>query len=502
MALYEKYPLTVFNSLNRQKELFTPLVPGRVGLYVCGPTVYNEAHLGNVRTFLTFDILNRYLTFLGYQVRYVRNITDVGHLVSDADEGEDKIEKRARLEKIEPMEIVQKYTNGFHAVTRLFNLIDPNIEPTATGHIIEQIEMVERIIANGYGYEVNGSVYFDVKKFLEKYDYGKLSGRKVDELLEQTRESLEGGQEKRYFADFAIWKAASENTIMKWNSPWGKGVPGWHLECSVMSTKYLGETFDIHGGGMDLKFPHHECEIAQSVGADGNDPVRYWMHGNMLTVNGTKMSKSLGNSFLPLELITGNHPLLDQGYSAMTVRFFFLQAHYRSTVDFSNEALKAAEKGYKKLMNALKDVDSLSGDFAAGAGEMDKEIERMVDELFQNLSDDLNTAKALAVLFEMSAVINGLINNQLKASNLSQQAADKLSKTFKEVITHVLGLEDDSTGNDNKLDGVMQLLIELRAKARADKDWSTSDKIRDDLQSAGITLKDSKDGTSYIFEKS
>ncbi|MCB0482126.1 MAG: cysteine--tRNA ligase [Flavobacteriales bacterium] len=500
MALYEKYPLTVFNSLNRQKELFTPLVADRVGLYVCGPTVYNEAHLGNVRTFLTFDILYRYLTYLGYKVRYVRNITDVGHLVSDADEGEDKIEKRARLEKIEPMEIVQKYTNGFHAVTKLFNLIDPNIEPTATGHIIEQIEMVERIIANGYGYEVNGSVYFDVKKFLEKYDYGKLSGRKVDELLEQTRESLEGGSDKRYFADFAIWKAAAENTIMKWNSPWGKGVPGWHLECSVMSTKYLGETFDIHGGGMDLKFPHHECEIAQSIGADGKDPVRYWMHGNMLTVNGTKMSKSLGNSFLPLELITGEHPLLDQGYSAMTVRFFFLQAHYRSTVDFSNDALKAAEKGYKKLMNSLKAVKSLDLDFAKQKGESDGDVDRMIVELFENLSDDLNTAKALAVLFEMSALINGLSNQQVHPNTLSIDSFKKLASTFSDVIENVLGLQDDASGSTNKLNDVMNLLIELRAKARADRDWSTSDKIRDDLQSAGITLKDNKEGTSYIIE--
>lgn len=498
MALYDQYPLAVFNSLGKKKERFEPINAPHVGLYVCGPTVYNEAHLGNVRTFLTFDILWRYLEHLGYKVRYVRNITDVGHLVSDADEGEDKIEKRARLEALEPMEIVQKYTNGFHAVTRLFNLKDPSIEPSATGHIIEQIEMVQRIIDNGFGYESNGSVYFDVKSFMEKYDYGKLSGRKVEDLLEQTRENLEGGNEKRFFADFAIWKGASENTIMKWNSPWGYGVPGWHLECSVMSTKYLGESFDIHGGGMDLKFPHHECEIAQSVGADGHDPVRYWMHGNMLTVNGTKMSKSLGNSFLPLELIAGDHPLLDQGYSPMTTRFFMLQAHYRSTLDFSNEALKAAEKGYKRLMNAQRSLNQLKFDNAGDINaELNQEIKDLCEQCYIEMGDDINTPKTIAVLFELSNKINAFTNKQLPLNSITQDTFDHLKVTFNAMITDVLGLLDETDGNNNKLDDVMQLLIDMRAEARANKDWGLSDKIRDELQNVGITLKDGADGTSF-----
>ncbi|MBD78647.1 MAG: cysteine--tRNA ligase [Crocinitomicaceae bacterium] len=498
MALYDKYPVAIFNSLGKKKEKFEPINAPRVGLYVCGPTVYNEAHLGNVRSFLTFDVVWRYLEHLGYKVRYVRNITDVGHLVSDADEGEDKIEKRARLEELEPMEIVQKYTNGFHYVTHLFNLKDPSIEPTATGHIQEQIEMVKRIIDNGYGYEVNGSVYFDVKKFSEKYDYGKLSGRKVDELLEQTRDNLEGGNEKQFFADFAIWKGASENTLMKWNSPWGQGVPGWHLECSVMSTKYLGEQFDIHGGGMDLKFPHHECEIAQSVGADGTEPVRYWMHGNMLTVNGTKMSKSLGNSFLPLELVAGDHPLLDQGYSPMTARFFMLQANYRSTLDFSNEALKAAEKGYKRLMNALKSLNGLSFENQGKTDYgLDDEINKQCEQVYVEMSDDFNTPKAIAVLFELVNKINAFENNQLNLSSIKESTFDTLKKVFNSMVTDVLGLMDESDGESNKLQEVMNFLINMRDEARANKNWELSDKIRDDLSELGITLNDGKDGSSF-----
>lgn len=501
MALYEKYPVEVFNSLGKKKELFEPLNPPRVGLYVCGPTVYNEAHLGNVRSFLTFDIVWRYLEFLGYKVRYVRNITDVGHLVNDADEGEDKIEKRARLEELEPMEIVQKYSNGFHAVTRLFNLKDPSIEPTATGHIIEQIEMVQRIITNGFAYEVNGSVYFDVKKYMESHDYGQLSGRKVDDLLEQTRDSLEGGNEKRFFADFAIWKGASENTIMKWNSPWGKGVPGWHLECSVMSTKYLGEKFDIHGGGMDLKFPHHECEIAQSVGADGNDPVKYWMHGNMLTVNGTKMSKSLGNSFLPLELVAGDHPLLEQGYSPMTTRFFMLQAQYRSTLDFTNDALKAAEKGYKRLMAAQRNLNSLKYTTPSSiSSNLDQEINILLEQSMLEMSNDFNTPKTIAVLFELGNKINSFSNNQLNLSTISEETFNRLTNHFNAMVTDVLGLIDESENDSNKLNEVMGILIDMRAEARANKDWSMSDSIRDNLKAKGIILNDGKEGSSFSIE--
>ena len=501
MALYEKYPVEIFNSLGKKKKIFEPINAPHVGLYVCGPTVYNEAHLGNVRSFLTFDIVWRYLEHLGYNVRYVRNITDVGHLVGDADEGEDKIEKRARIEQIEPMEIVQKYTNGFHNVTQLYNLRNPSIEPTATAHILEQIEMVQRIIKNGYGYEVNGSVYFDVKRFSEKYDYGKLSGRKVEEQLEQTREGLEGGSDKRYFADFAIWKGAAENTLMKWNSPWGKGVPGWHLECSVMSTKYLGEKFDIHGGGMDLKFPHHECEIAQSIGADGTEPVRYWMHGNMLTVNGTKMSKSLGNSFLPMELITGDHELLEQGYSPMTTRFFMLQANYRSTLDFSNDALKAAEKGYKRLIKTLRTLNALHYEVEGTLNEkLNTEIDSLCEQVYMKLSDDFNTPKAIAVLFDLVNNINGFKDKHLKLSSISKVTFEKLVNTFNPIITDVLGLLDEADGKSNKLDDVMQLLMDMREEARANKDWSLSDKIRDDLKEKGIVLNDGKGGSSFTIE--
>jgi cysteinyl-tRNA synthetase len=498
MALYDQYPVEVFNSLGKKKEKFEPLNPPRVGLYVCGPTVYNDAHLGNLRSFLTFDIVWRYLEHLGYNVRYVRNITDVGHLVSDGDDGEDKIEKRARLEQIEPMEIVQKYTNGFHNVNKVFNLKEPSIEPTATGHIVEQIEMVQKIIANGYGYEVNGSVYFDVHKFQEKYDYGKLSGRKVEDLLEQTRDNLTGGSEKRFFADFAIWKGASENTLMKWNSPWGMGVPGWHLECSVMSTKYLGEQFDIHGGGMDLKFPHHECEIAQNIGAGGKDPVRYWMHGNMLTVNGTKMSKSLGNAFLPMELIAGDHELLDQGYSPMTIRFFLLQAQYRSTIDFSNDALKAAEKGYKRLTNAFRLISKMEAPDAGKINtELDTEINQLCEQVYVEMSDDFNTPKTIAVLFDLANKINSFANNQIPLNSISKETFNNMKATFSTFITEVLGLEDEVEGGSDKLEDVMQMLIEMRAEARANKNWDLSDEIRDKLNAVGIMLNDGKEGSDY-----
>ena len=488
--------LKIYNTLSSSKELFEPINAPFVGLYTCGPTVYSDVHLGNVRTFLTFDVVYRYLTYLGYKVRYVRNITDVGHLQSDGDTGEDKIEKRARLEKIEPMEIVQKYTNGFHDTVKLFNLIDPSIEPTATGHIVEQIEMVQRIIDNGYGYEINGSVYFDVKKYAEKYNYGELSGRKIDELKEQTREELEGGAEKRFFADFAIWKAASPETIMKWNSPWGVGVPGWHLECSVMSTKYLGEQFDIHGGGMDLKFPHHECEIAQSVGADGISPVRYWMHGNMLTVNGAKMSKSLGNSFLPLELISGDHPLLDKGYSPMTVRFFFLQAHYRSTVDFSNDALSAAEKGYKRLMDSVKTLEKLT--FSASSS-FDISIYR--NRIFEALDDDFNTPIAIAVLFDLVKVINSVAN---KTENISENDLKALKQLYYAVIFEILGLTNEmgleNQGDDVLVDGVMATILEMRKALKQKKDFELADLVRNKLSELNVVIKDTREGTEWTYE--
>ncbi len=487
--------LHIYNSLTRKKEEFKPINPPFVGLYVCGPTVYSDVHLGNVRTFLTFDVVFRYLTFLGYKVRYVRNITDVGHLLDDSDEGEDKIEQRAKLEKIEPMEIVQKYTNGFHDTIAQFNLIPPSIEPTATGHIMEQIEMVQRIIDNGLAYEVNGSVYFDVKKYAEKNNYGELSGRNIDEQLEQSRENLEGGNEKRFFADFAIWKKASPETIMKWNSPWGQGVPGWHLECSAMSTKYLGKEFDIHGGGMDLKFPHHECEIAQSVGADGMSPAKFWMHGNMLTVNGTKMSKSLGNSFLPHELISGNHPLLEKGYSAMTTRFFFLQANYRSTVDFSNEALNAAEKGYKRLMTAIEILNKIEP-----SNYSNVDVNSLINDCHQGMNDDFNTPVTIAHLFDGVKIINSLNDRK---NTISKEDLESLKTHYHTFVFDILGLKsehDNSSKDDSILDNVMDVILTLRNQSKLNKDWATADLIRDELKKLNITIKDSKDSSFWEYE--
>ncbi len=490
----ENTSLYIYNSLSGKKEEFKPINPPFVGLYVCGPTVYSDVHLGNIRSFMTFDVVYRYLTYLGYKVRYVRNITDVGHLLGDADEGEDKIEKEAKLSKVEPMEIVQKYTNGFHETSTQFNLLPPSIEPTATGHIIEQIEMVQRIIDNGFAYEVNGSVYFDVKKYAEKHNYGGLSGRKIEEQLEQTRENLEGGTEKRFFADFAIWKKSSEETIMKWNSPWGKGVPGWHLECSAMSTKYLGKEFDIHGGGMDLKFPHHECEIAQSVGADGIEPAKYWMHGNMLTVNGTKMSKSLGNSFLPHELIAGNHPLLDKGYSAMTTRFFFLQANYRSTVDFSNEALQAAEKGYKRLMSAISILDKLNS-----SDNSTVNVDELIEKCYNSMNDDFNTPVTIAHLFDGVKMINSINDDK---NQINTEDLDKLKKHYHTFIFDILGLknEESSSTNDIVIDGVMDVVLQLRNQSKENKDWATADLIRDELKKLNITVKDNKDSSTWEYE--
>ncbi len=492
-------PLYIRNSLTRERELFEPLNAPHVGMYVCGPTVYSNVHLGNVRTFLSFDIVYRYLVFLGYKVRYVRNITDVGHLTGDSDEGEDKIGKKARLENLEPMEIVQRYTNDFHDVMRLFNILPPSIEPSATGHIIEQIEMIQAIVGNGFAYETNGSVYFDVRKFAEQHGYGELSGRKIDELLNNTRD-LDGQSEKRDPLDFALWKQADASHLMRWPSPWGEGFPGWHLECSVMSTKYLGETFDIHGGGMDLKFPHHECEIAQNIGANGGSrPVRYWMHGNMLTVNGRKMAKSEGNGFTPEELLTGNHKLLERGYSAMTVRFFMLQCHYASTLDFSNEALQAAEKGLDRLMSAVAKAASLTAKAEAHAANLNPNLN--VDALRQRcaeaMGDDFNTPVLISVLFDAVKWVNILQDGRQDASADQIQALHTLLQDY---VFDVLGLREEATqsaGDDGLRDGLLDLLVDLRTGAKTNKDWATADAIRNALGELGITIKDSKDGSSW-----
>ncbi len=501
MNLSEQYPIHLSNSLSGKKEKFEPLVPGFVGMYVCGPTVYNYVHLGNTRTFLTFDTVSRYFRFLGYKVRYVRNITDVGHLESDADEGEDKIGKKARLEKLEPMEIVKRYTEDFHNVMRIFNILPPSIEPSATGHIVEQINITKKLIDLGLAYETNGSVYFDVKKYNQSHHYGILSGRNIDELMESGRD-LDSQDEKREKVDFALWKKASPAHIMRWPSPWGEGFPGWHIECTVMSTKYLGETFDIHGGGMDLKFPHHECEIAQATGANGKTPVRYWLHSNMLTVNGQKMSKSLGNSFLPSELFTGNHPMLERGYTPMTVRFFMLQSHYSSTLDFSNEALGAAEKGYKKLANPLKLIKSIEHPGNATPDkELNEALQTLVADCYKNMSDDFNTAKTLAILFEMSSRINDMKSGNVSLNKIEPAVFESFKKAYIGFMEDVLGLQEETSSDDKLLDGTIRVLIELRKKARTDKNFALSDKIRDDLKAIGVQLKDGKDGEiTYTIE--
>ncbi|PIQ48393.1 MAG: cysteine--tRNA ligase [Cytophagales bacterium CG12_big_fil_rev_8_21_14_0_65_40_12] len=503
MSLIEQYPLHFYNSLSKQKEVFKPLVEGRVGMYVCGPTVYSDVHLGNVRTFLSFDIIFRYLKFLGYKVRYVRNITDVGHLVGDADEGEDKIAKKARLEAIEPMEVVQKYTNGFHDVMQIFNIQPPSIEPTATGHLIEQIEFIKKIIDNGFAYEKDGSVYFNVRKYNDTHQYGELSGRNIDDMISNTR-ALTGQDQKSDPLDFALWKKAEAGHLMHWPSPWGQGFPGWHLECSAMSTKYLGETFDIHGGGMDLKFPHHEAEIAQNKGCSHHGGANYWIHGNMLTVNGRKMAKSEGNGFTPEELITGNHKLLERGYSPMTVRFFMLQSHYASTLDFSNEALQAAEKGCKRLMASFQLIEKLA---PAGTGkiseEKSSELKNIVNQALLDLSDDFNTAKAIASLFEISSKINIYYQNPAELTEIDSDTFEYVINMFKSIIADVLGLvaENESSGNNHLLDGTVQLLINLRKEAKFSKNYALSDKIRDDLKTVGIQLKDEKGGeTSYTID--
>ncbi len=487
--------LHIYNSLTRKKEIFKPINPPNVGLYVCGPTVYNEVHLGNVRTFITFDVVYRYLKHLNYKVRYVRNLTDVGHLTEDDNE-EDKVLKRAKLENLEPMEIAQKYTNNFHEVMRLFNNQNPDIEPIATGHIIEQIEMVQQIINKGYAYEVNGSVYFNVIKYNEDHPYGTLSGRKIEDLIDSGRD-LDSQDEKLNKVDFALWKKATKGHIMKWSSPWGEGFPGWHLECSVMSTKYLGQTFDIHGGGMDLKFPHHECEIAQNVGSVGTSPVNYWMHGNMLNFEGQKMSKSKGNSILPAELISGNHPLLEKGYSPMVVRLFFLSSHYSSEVDISNKALQDAEKNYRKLCLALKGLDTLTCIEGPLDDNLENQVNTLCNQCIEEMNDDFNTATTLSKMYALSSIINTFLNNKKQVLGISLNTFERLKSIFSNFFFEVFGLQTDNSDNSATLDNVMDILIKIRENARANKDWTTSDLIRDQLKTANIVLNDGKDGTTY-----
>jgi cysteinyl-tRNA synthetase len=497
--------LKVHNSYTRQKEVFTPLTPGHVGMYVCGPTVSGESHLGHARPFITFDFIYRYLLHLGYKVRYVRNITDAGHFEEEGREAEDKISKKAVIEKLEPMELVQKYTNLFHWAMRQFNNLDPSIEPTATGHIVEQIGMIETIIKDGYAYVVNGSVYFDVKKYAAHYPYGKLSGRILDDLLESTRD-LDGQDEKHNRQDFALWKAAPPEHIMRWQSPWGEGFPGWHIECSAMSTKYLGVEFDIHGGGMDLQFPHHESEIAQSTICNKHIPARYWLHNNMITINGKKMGKSYNNVIRLTEMFSGSHPLLQQAYSPITIRFFILQTHYRSTLDFSNEALQAAEKGLRRLWEAYELLKKFPADpsdaspSSAADPALDNKVLHYLRSLDDFMNDDFNTAKVLATLFDLVPVINSLKSGHIPQNALSPATISLTKKYFTDYLENILGLKGEFADEDHKLTGVVELLIEIRRDARTRKDYATSDKIRNQLQQLGIDLKDEKDGgVSYSF---
>lgn len=487
--------LKVFNSMTRQKEVFKSIIPHHVGMYVCGPTVSGESHLGHARPYITFDVVYRYLIHLGYKVRYVRNITDAGHFEEEGREAEDKISKKAVIEKLEPMELVQKYTNLFHWAMGQFNCLPPSIEPTATGHIVEQINMIEKIIADGYGYVVNGSVYFDVMKYANAHDYGKLSGRVIEELIETTRD-LEGQEEKRNKADFALWKNAAPEHIMRWKSPWGIGFPGWHIECSAMSGKYLGEQFDIHGGGMDLLFPHHESEIAQSTVCNNIAPVRYWIHNNMITINGRKMGKSYNNVIKLTELFSGSHPLLEKAYHPMAIRFFILQTHYRSTLDFSNEALQAAEKGLKRLWEAYANLQKLPGGSSQSDvnGELDANVQQLTGEFDEFMNDDFNTAKVLANMFELVPVINSIRDKTIADSSLSPGTFDRLKKQMKTYVEDIFGLKSINAADNEQLQGVMQLLIDIRKEARGRKDFATSDKIRNQLQQLGILLKDEKDG--------
>jgi len=489
--------LTVYNSLTRQKEVFTPINDGHIGMYVCGPTVYSDVHLGNCRTFTSFDVIYRYLLFLGYNVRYVRNITDVGHLLDD---GEDRMSKGAKLNNLEPMEVAQKYSNGFHDMMRVFNNLSPSIEPRATGHIPEQIAMVQQILENGFAYIRNGSVYFDTLKFAEETgQYGKLSGRIIDDLLAESRDNLKNQDEKNHPSDFAIWMKASDEHLMKWDSPWSVGFPGWHLECSAMSTKYLGQKFDIHGGGNDLKFPHHENEVAQNMGSCGCQPANYWIHTNMLLMNGKKMSKSDGNTISPVELFTGDSPHVSKGYSPMVVRFFMLQSHYRSTNDLTDEALLAAEKGFKRLMEAFKGLKALESSHQQ-EGSLDSKVNDLIEGIFNDLDDDFNTPKALAGMFELVTLINSIKDGKIAMSEISHKVLENLKTQFLIIIFDIFGLMDESESNAGPVDGLMQLVIDLRQSARENKDWPTSDKIRDTLNELNILIKDGKEGTTWSYK--
>lgn len=489
------HSLVVLNSISGRKEPFKPINPNRVGMYVCGPTVYSNVHLGNCRTFITFDLIYRYLMHLGYKVRYVRNITDAGHLENDEDSGEDRIAKKARIEKIEPMEVVQRYTVDFHEILKKFNTLSPSIEPTATGHIIEQIELIKNILKEGLAYEVNGSVYFNVLKYNETYDYGKLSGRKIDELIHNTR-SLEGQSDKKNPQDFALWKKAGPQHIMRWPSPWSDGFPGWHLECTAMSTKYLGEFFDIHGGGMDLKFPHHECEIAQAQSINKKTPVKYWLHANMLTLNGKKMSKSTGNDILPLDIFTGKNDKFSKPYSPQVIRFFMLQAHYSSILDISEEALDASEKGYRKLIEALDNLSRCKPGFEIGEFNTNKWLKNC----YKAMDDDFNSPLLIAQLFEAVKFINLVINKHQPIENSQLKVLNDMLPVF---IYDVLGIDvikKSSSRTEEKLNQTINLLIELREKARNNKEFETSDKIRDQLEKYGIYLNDGKDITKFTFD--
>ena len=482
--------LSLYNTLSRKKEIFEPINPPHVGMYVCGPTVYGDGHLGHARPAIAFDLVFRYLKHLGYKVRYVRNITDVGHLENDADEGEDKIAKKARLDQVEPMEVVQYFTDRYHKNMEQLNVLSPSIEPRASGHIIEQTGMIENILKSGMAYENNGSVYFDVEKYNKQYHYGKLSGRVLEDLMSNTR-SLEGQDEKRNPFDFALWKKAQPEHIMRWPSRWSDGFPGWHLECSAMSARYLGETFDIHGGGMDLLFPHHESEIAQSVAANHVDPVKYWMHNNMITINGTKMGKSLGNFITLNEFFSGEHASLAQAYSPMTIRFFILQAHYRSTLDFSNEALQAAEKGMERLMNAWSTLEKLK---ASGKSTVD--VSNLRKNCYEAMNDDFNSPMVIAELFEGVRIINSVNDGK---ETLSAEDLQQLHETFDSFLGEILGLkQEDSAGDSGEtVEGLMQLVLELRKNAKTAKDFATADKIRDELNRIGISVKDTKDGATW-----
>ena len=493
MSTYKENNLKIYNSLTGKKELLQPINKESIGMYVCGPTVYSNVHLGNVRTFMSFDIIYRYLLHLGFKVRYVRNITDAGHLENDSDNGEDRISKKARIEEIEPMEVVQRYTVDFHNTLNEFNLLPPSIEPTATGHIIEQIEIIKTILDNKLAYEVNGSIYFDVLKYNDSNNYGILSKRKIEDLVHNTRK-LDGQSDKKNPQDFALWKKAEESHIMKWNSPWGYGFPGWHLECTAMSTKYLGNNFDIHGGGMDLKFPHHECEIAQSIAFNKTSPANVWMHANMLTLNGSKMAKSTGNNILPGDILSGNNTILKKPFSASVVRFFILQAHYRSVLDFSSEAIEASEKGFNKLMEAQKSLSNLKS-----SSNSDFNISKWLEKCYEALNDDFNTPILIAELFNVVKFINQVKSDK---ATISTEDLNTLQSKFNEFIFDILGLENKNASNssNDKLDSAVNLLIELREEARLNKNYALSDKIRNDLSKNGITLNDSNNETTYSID--